>query len=222
MKIREHGTRGRYVFGAHGQDRAHGCRCPACAEANRAYARYSAKRVRLNRAHGAWARPYVDPTASRDHIEILRRQGLGRRRIAELAGLNQKAVGNIISNRSAQIRRETEQAILAVTAHPAGAALVDAGPTWDLINELLAAGVTKARIGQAVTGNPTTKALQLRASTVLARTAERVQALHREILGPTAYACTCGDKLRTLAEWAAHNDRLAPAEIRDHRLQVAS
>lgn len=180
---REHGTRARYCFGPFGNDRANGCRCDACREANNAYARFSQKRVRLNRDHGAWARPYVPTGAALRHIDLLRSQGIGYRQVAHLAGVATSQVGDIISGRSSRIRRETEAKILAVSAEPAGAALVDAAPTWVLVNRLLAAGVTKCRIGQAVTGNPNAKSLQLHSSKVLWRSHRAVVALHWDILG---------------------------------------
>lgn len=218
---RKHGTRARYVFGPFGSDRAEGCRCTPCRQANNAYGRFSQKRVRLNRDHGTWARPYVDTVRARAHIEHVRAQGIGYRHVAQLAGVATSQIGDIISGRSKRIRRETESAILAVHPQPAPGALIDAAETWILIGELLAAGVTKKRIGQVVSGNPKALALQLRKDRITVRAARRVADLHHELLAtpPAPYACTCGLALHNLDEWRAHNGSLRGGYA-SHRLVV--
>lgn len=151
---RPHG-RARYIWGpGPGQVYGNGCRCFVCCEANRAYARYQRKRKSLEglgRTEGPWAPPFVDAGAARLRLLILGDHGIGYKRVAELAGLGHTAVHNVRSGRKMRIRRETSDAILAVTldvAQPAGGARIDARPTWKLVRLILRQpGWTKARLG---------------------------------------------------------------------------
>ncbi len=183
---REHGTRARHCFGPSGGDPANGCRCAACTQANRVYARFDAKRRRLARSQGTWATPYVDTGAARAHIDQLRAAGIGARQVAALAGIGRSRITNITAGRIARIRRATEAAILAVEAKPAAGSLVDAGPTWELVERLVAHGTTRKQIGQAASGNPDALRLQLGRERITAGAAERIEALHWEILGDPA------------------------------------
>ncbi|MGH9129005.1 MAG: hypothetical protein ACRDY2_08575, partial [Acidimicrobiales bacterium] len=176
---RPHGTRKRYVFGPSGNDRGNACRCTACTQANRRYVSWDTKRRRLGRSEGAWATPHVATTRARAHIDQLRSSGIGARQIARLAGISRTQVTDITAGRSQHIRRATEAAILAVQAQAAPGALVDARPTWILIERLLAAGLTRKRVAQAVTGRDTTTSLQLGRARITARAASRVEDLHR-------------------------------------------
>ena len=182
--MRAHGTRSCYVFGPEpGGDCSKGCRCEDCKRANARYASFQQKRRRLDRDDGRFARPYIDARRARAHLQALAATGVGRRRVAALTGMSQSVLGRIRSGSISRVRRTTEATILAVKPDQrAGAALVEAGPTWHLIEELLAAGVTRKRIGQAVTGNPGALALQLRHDYVLQRSAERVAALHLDVV----------------------------------------
>src|SRR5579859_6976414 len=87
---RAHGTRACYVCGP-GPGSGPGCRCDACRAANRAHAR---RRARLT-AYGQW-HPFVDAEPVRDHIQALSQAGIGRRRVAALAGISDAALGRLL------------------------------------------------------------------------------------------------------------------------------
>jgi hypothetical protein len=175
--VRAHGTRARYAYGESGPDRANGCRCPDCCEANRAYARYQAKRKRLEpmgRTEGPWAAPFVDAAPVREHILELGRQGVGYKRVATLAGVSKTALLQIRKGRP-RCRRELANAVLALplTAPVADNQLVDATTTWKLIRQILRQpGWTKARLSAEIGQNG--RALQLGRRHVTARSANAV------------------------------------------------
>jgi transcriptional regulator with XRE-family HTH domain len=182
--MRAHGTRACYVFGPEpGGDRSKGCRCAACRAANNEYALFDQKRRRLDRAEGLFAMPYVSAARAQAHLLRLASKGIGRRRVAELSGVAQSQLSRIRNGEITRVRPATEAKILAVSgARKAAGALVDAGKTWLLIDELLAVGVTKQRIGQALTGRASTRALQLHRSFITQRSADVVAALHLELV----------------------------------------
>lgn len=62
--------------------------------------------------------------------------------------------------------------------------VIDAAATWELVDELLAAGVTRRQIAQAITGRPETLALQIRRSRVTQRTADAVTRLAGALTAP--------------------------------------
>ena len=179
--MRAHGTRACFVHGPN-PGTGNGCRCEPCREANRVYSRemYRAK----HRPDGQWE-PYVDATEARDHLTWLRSVGVGRRTVSERSGVAVSAVQRIANGTRTKARKQTVDAILAVGRSAAhGAALVDAGPTWKLVDDLLAHGWTKKRIGQNLTGDPRTVSLQLGRVRVTAETAARVRAIHETALRP--------------------------------------
>jgi hypothetical protein len=211
---REHGTRARFVFGEWGADRAHGCRCIACRRANADYAKTRNRWVTYAADADGYRPPFVDAGPARDHLIALSAAGVGRRRVIDLSGLADTTLSNIRNGQSRRVRRETAQAILAVTVLPAGGSRIDGTDTWRLVDQLLAAGVTKRRIGQAVTGNPKCLTLQVRRGLVLQRTAERVRALHGEVF---ALQCSCGHAMRTSDDWRRHAE-ITVTRTADHRL----
>jgi hypothetical protein len=72
---------------------------------------------------------------------------------------------------------------LAVGRHrAAGGTLVDAKPTWRLINDLLKHGCTRAQIARHINGNPDARALQISKTKIRKSTAEAVQQLHHQIM----------------------------------------
>jgi len=165
MADREHGTRARYVSGPdeHGRTGA-GCRCPRCSEANRAEA---VRRGRLI-LYGQW-QPFVDASRAREHLAALSAAGVGRRRVAELAGLSESAVGKLQHGGTGdrppaqRVRAETERKILAVTAEQeslGAGALVDATGARRRLQALVAIGYSQAslaaRLGQLQSNFPAT------------------------------------------------------------------
>jgi hypothetical protein len=121
-----HGTRHRYLGG---------CGCVPCRAAN---SRYSSERGAAQRA-GDW-RGLVPATLVLGHIQKLRKAGIGYRAIAAAAGLAKSTMAMILTGERAQIRKHDADRILAVDRRAvADGALVPAGRTWALLNELLEA-----------------------------------------------------------------------------------
>lgn len=136
--MRDHGTRAKYV--------AEKCRCELCTEANRAYARGRDRASR--RPDEVRVSPFVTARAVRAHLADLSAQGVGYKRVAQVAGVSASSLMKVVSGQRTRLRRETAEKVLAVTPSAAApGAYVDAGPTWRLIEQILAAGVSKAAIG---------------------------------------------------------------------------
>lgn len=172
-RTRQHGTRTCYVHGpAPGSGK--GCRCEPCTRANADYV----NSVTRQRAYGRWD-PWADAAAieeARDHLRALGSVGVGYKAVARAAGLNPKTVYELRAGRRTRVRRDSVTAILAVSAGArAGHALVDAGDTWRLLEELIAAGMTKRRIARCLGVGD---AIQFRRDHVLQRNAGAVKELH--------------------------------------------
>lgn len=74
---------------------AHGCRCDDCtAENTRAVARRTREKL-----YGRWQSPYVDAAPAREHVQMLREQGLGIRTIAQVAGVGHTALAQLVYGR---------------------------------------------------------------------------------------------------------------------------
>jgi hypothetical protein len=173
---REHGTRAKYVVEK--------CRCQPCTIANRLYAR---ERDRTERrvAYGieAPAVIFIDATETREHIQWLRKVGIGRRQIHATSRVALSTIQKIASGQLLRIRPQTADRILAVGRHrAAGGTLVDAKATWRLINDLLKHGWTKTQIARHINGNSDARALQISKTKIRKSTAEAVQQLHDQIM----------------------------------------
>ena len=171
---REHGTRAKYVVEK--------CRCQPCTIANRLYAR---ERDRTERrvAYGIESPPviFIDATETREHIQWLRKVGVGRRQIHATSGVALSTIQKIGSGQLLKIRPKTADRILAVGRHrAAGGTLIDAKPTWRLINDLLKHGCTRAQIARHINHNA--RALQISKTKIRRSTAEAVQQLHDQIM----------------------------------------
>jgi hypothetical protein len=130
---RPHGDRIRYRAG---------CRCTECRRANTQYeiARAAARRA------GDW-NGIVSAEKARAHIEQLSLAGVGYRQVADASGVPISIVQGIKRGNRTRCRALTERAILAVTPQAtADGALVDARPTWKLLNELVRTGYTKSKL----------------------------------------------------------------------------
>lgn len=164
-KVYEHGTHARYVINK--------CRCDDCRAANRAYENERARRIEP---------AYVAAGPARQHVTELMAAGVGLKRIAQVARVPHGTLSKLIYGMpdrapSKRVRKATLDKILAVTpADAAPGAKVPAGPTWALVDEMVAAGVPKSRI--AVELGQTGPALQLGRRTVTSRNARAVADLH--------------------------------------------
>ena len=151
------GTRLRYYAG---------CRCFACRMAN---STYEAER-KAARARGE-GNGLVDAEAARAHLAWLSEQGVGMKTAADSAKVTPSIVAKIVYRQRLKVREQTARRILAVTtAAAADGSLVDAGPTWVLLDELLASGYSKRRIGSEIAGKQV-NTLQLRREHVTVRNA---------------------------------------------------
>lgn len=189
---RPHGDRLRYIGG---------CRCDACRKANSTYERDR----QAARKAGDW-NGIVSAESARKHLKKLSRQGVGRRSVQAATDIADTILSAIRSGKKKQIRARTERLILAVTADLKGdATKVPAGPTWALIEQLLAAGFTKAYI--ALQLGRKSPALQLNKVSVTLRNEAAVKRLHArlmasdEVLVDSTKARSLVRQLR--AEWIA-------------------
>lgn len=183
--MRQHGTRACYVFGPEsGQDRSRGCRCEPCVNANRQYAR---QRLRLENDRKRGDAPpaaYVDATEAREHLRWLRKQGVGTRAIERQSGVARSVLQRLAADprfdkraRRRATQRTIDRILLVAPIDAAPNALVDAGPTWRRIDDLLALGYSRRAIASAIAGKPV-NSLQLRKTKVTARNAAAVKELH--------------------------------------------
>lgn len=190
----QHGTRTAYVV-----DR---CRCDACTEANRDWARDHARQA----AAAAWdptLQPYVSGDIVRAHIAQLRAAGMGRRAIAAAAGLAESTLCGIMHGYHAddpnhphhrpprlKVRREVAERILSVTFTPAPHAVVDATGTRRRMQALVAVGWSQARLASRL-GITETSLCRILAGSggVLQATADAAAAAYEEWWrGPSAGA----------------------------------
>lgn len=174
------GQRARYVFGpGPGQDRSNGCRCEACCEANRVYARRRDRAAR--RPDEVLLSSFVPAGPVRSHLLELVQSGVGLRTVANRTSLSRAHLARIIRGDVRRVSKRVRNLILSTTPdHLADGALVDAGPTWELVGRLLAAGKTKAWISAQIGQGG--RALQLGREQVTVRNARAVAALcEREV-----------------------------------------
>lgn len=175
------GTRARYVFGpGPGQDRTKGCRCDPCSEANRAYARQRDRASR--RPDEALVSPYVPAGPVRAHLIRLQEAGVGSWTIAALASLRRQTVVRILRGEQRRVLKTTRDRLLAISPDQFAPGMrVPAGPTWELVDRLLAAGWTKARISLEIGQGG--RALQLGRDYVTARNARAIANLADQVFG---------------------------------------
>ena len=172
---RAHGTYVKYV-----QER---CHCEPCKAANRDYERR--RQAAIRNPDQVWA-PYVPAGPARRHAQQLAAAGLGLKQLARVSGVSHGTLTKLIygdqvrgAGPSKRIRQSTADRILAVTAADrAGGSRVAAESTWQLIEELVAAGYTKCWIA-AQLGRRNSN-LTRRGPQVTAATARLVGELHRD------------------------------------------
>jgi hypothetical protein len=182
--MREHGTRVAYAYGIEpGQDRSKGCRCESCADANRLYAREHRRRQNRAFVHGIeeWQPAYVDNSEAREHLAWLTTQGVGLRTVEKRIGISRTSLLKIRSGKVTQSRPETIEKILGVGRSAVrGAALVDAAPTWKMIDDMVKQGYRLGWIGQQLGAE--TFSLQLRKGRIQAKSARKVAELYERTM----------------------------------------
>lgn len=161
------GTRVRYYAG---------CRCAECRRANTAYETERAAARRRGEGNGL-----VSAERARVHLVWLSSRGVGHKTAADAAKVANSLVTKIVYGQRTKIRAQSERRILAVTeAAAADRALIGAGPTWLLIDELIAWGYSQTRIASELLGRRVL-GLQVGRQRVTVRTAERVRRLHERL-----------------------------------------
>ncbi len=125
----------------------------------------------------------------RAHLVALNKWGVSLRRIAQICWLSRTrllelkhcASYNSKRPRKRRLKIRTAQLILAISPEDISLAAgerVPADETWRLIEEMLAAGVAKVRIAEAIGQR---RALQVRRNRVRKSTADRIAEFYREI-----------------------------------------
>lgn len=176
---RAHGTHAKYVLEK--------CRCEPCTVANTDY--NTRRNHAVARPDELWL-PYVPAGRARRHLAELAAAGVGLKTVSKLSGLGHGVLSKLVYGDRARgmapskrIRPATEAKILAVTLETvverADRHHVPAGPTWELLDDLIARGYPKAWLAKRITKNPNAEGLQIKRTWVYARTARRVAALHR-------------------------------------------
>lgn len=155
-----------------------GCRCPACTGARRDYerARSRARKAGDYRAH-------IPADAVVAHLRTLGAQGMGLKTVADRAHCNPSTLSRLLYGERHHISAATAERVLAVRADLlalAGGARTPAGPTWALLNELLATGYTGGYLASEMAGRPT-PAIQISKRWVDAATALKVRDMHARL-----------------------------------------
>lgn len=186
--MREHGTRACYVFGPDGgQDRSKACRCEPCCDANRAYARERDRAAR--RPDAELLSAFVDAAEVREHLLFLERSGVGLRTIAARAEVGRTALTKIRSGERTRCTRRVAGRVLAVGRFVAADhALIDAAPTWALLNDMIAHGIPRYRIAREIGPNPNAMALQIGRERVTVRSARAVRVVYDRLMARTIAA----------------------------------
>ncbi|MEU8920375.1 hypothetical protein AB0D10_05465 [Kitasatospora sp. NPDC048545] len=155
-----------------------GCRCYTCAWARHQY------QVRIDtlKAAGRW-QPYVDAAPARTHLQQLRAQGLGLRRIQDISSVDRASLQKILHGRP-KIRPATARAILRTRPaldDYAPAAVIDATGTTRRLQALIAAGWPYAYLADRLGRTRANLSSLLRRARVQAYTARAVRDLYDEL-----------------------------------------
>lgn len=177
------GTRAKYVIEK--------CRCAPCREAVRLYEQKRQRAIR--RPDEVWV-PYVPAGKARRHVKDLAEYGIGLKTVAKVSGVAHGTLSKLVygdparrMGPSRRIRPETERRILAVSIEDAaGGAKIPAGPTWRLLDDLIARGFTKSWLAAELGVTAKMPALQISRASVEALTARKVAELHRRLEGVAA------------------------------------
>lgn len=173
--MRAHGTFACYQWGPEpGLRTGRGCRCFPCSDARY---RYDLAR---RRARENGVEPFVDATPAVEHLEWLAERGIGTRTIAAASNVSRSTLRELRNGTRTRVRPDTLDRLLAVGTHRAK--LVDAGPTWALLDELHAHGFTWTRIADEL--GYRSRTVQLKRTRVRASNARRVAEVHARLMAP--------------------------------------
>lgn len=137
------------------------------------------------RAYGRWEPFAPAPTLTevQHHLAHLREVGIGYKAVARATGLASSELNRIRRGTRTRIRHSTAAAILAVLPSEARAphAIVDAGPTWVLLDRLIAAGYRRYEIARWLGSTAKVPALQLGREHILERHARHVREIYEAL-----------------------------------------
>jgi hypothetical protein len=170
----------------------HKCRCEPCTTAQRDRARVR-RRAQL---YGRWVDPYVDAAPVRAHIYKLQEAGLGWKRIAELSGVGNTAVSQLIYGRKGSTgdprKGEELKRVLAVKAEKilavkpelsnlCGGANVPSRGFVRRVQALVAVGWSLSKIARRLGVSETNMGPMLQRPTVSARYFRRMVDVYDEL-----------------------------------------
>lgn len=193
----EHGTRAAYV-----RDR---CRCRPCTDANTNEWRAAVR----EQTFGAPS-PYIDATDTREHIQWLRRNGVGVEQIAKIVHTSATHIREIDRSTQrtggrppiTQIRADLAQRVLAVQptdAYRSPHSQIDATGTRRRLQALAAIGWPPAELATML-GRTTTKFRTLfTCGSVQVQTAQRVSALYDQLWDTSPTRTSASDEARVIA-----------------------
>lgn len=175
-----HGTRDAYV--------ADLCRCPSCTAANTRWNNQRRRDIAMSR----W-KPYVDSGAVCEHLQLLRKAGIGIDRIVGRSGVSRSTVQRLLSPSNdpdttrRRVRPDIAQRLMAIDAGDAGLdVLVDADATRRRFADLANAGHGVRDIAHRIGRDPASVSRSVRlAAAVTVRTAIAIEQLHYELLTAT-------------------------------------
>lgn len=123
----------------------------------------------------------VDAAPVRAHLKRLQRAGVGHKSVAAACDVGKTLLAEILWGGKKTIRKRAADRVLAVTKDAvADGGRVPAGPTWKLVDEIVAAGLSKMKIAKDIGQHG--PALQLSRHKVLASTALAVRRLHARVM----------------------------------------
>ncbi len=162
---------------------AKGCRCDPCTTA------HTAAFADRRRSQGAGSCDLVDAEPARRHLMAVQATGVSADAMARVSGLNSKTLDAVLAGQRARVRPETAAALLAVTSQAAAAVdrsafgphgeLVDARPTWKLIDWMVLRGWPRAWISREI--GQSGRALQLKRDRISVTNADKVAELDRRL-----------------------------------------
>ncbi len=157
-----------------------GCRCEPCRLARRTY-----NREHYRRHAAARGVSLVDAAQVQRHLKRLLSQGMGERSIADGAGVDRKTVHRVAAGLQVRLTRRTAFRLLRVSIdHAADHVLIDAAPTWALLEQLIDEGYTRKALAKLLGYRG--KNVPIGKARCSVRNANRVRVLHEALTGDIA------------------------------------